>query len=196
MHRKQRMVGDGPQAQTRARINRRSFITVGAATILSTTPARGLLRGTPVGGLLREAFGGHASSRRDPRPSNTAAPLVAGAAVRGQVVAATKGAWTHSPTSYAYEWHRAHGSHPASGRRSYTIIPGATTRTYELQRDDEGARIAVKVIATNAHGTTGATSAYTPTITFRPLVNEARPAISDTSPKVGEIISVTNGIWS
>jgi hypothetical protein len=182
----------GPVARSKARVSRRAFIAAaGAATILAATPAGDLLRDTPDGGLLKGRLApfGLASAQA---PSNTAVPAVWGAAIPGQTLCATNGTWINSPTSYAYEWHRRRTSQPPA----FTVIPGATGSTYDLRPDDDGARIAVRVIAANVYGRTSATSGYTPTVSLRPLINEAPPKISTVTPEVGEVISVTNGRWA
>lgn len=84
-------------------------------------------------------------------PSNTVAPTITGYAVSGQVLTASTGTWTGSPTGYTYQWKRA-GSN----------ISGATSSTYTLVSGDVGNAITVAVVASNTGGAgSAATSAAT-----------------------------------
>src|SRR5690606_38669471 len=65
----------------------------------------------------------------------------------GQTLSVDNGTWTGSPTSYAYAW-KADG----------VAIDGATAATYELTDEEIGAVITCTVTATNAGGSTAATS--------------------------------------
>jgi hypothetical protein len=84
-------------------------------------------------------------------PAATTAPSVAGNARRGQTLTARVGAWTNSPTGYAYQWQR--------------LVPGgwediddATSPTYVARTDDLGRRLRVTVIASNEDGSASAAS--------------------------------------
>lgn len=66
----------------------------------------------------------------------------------GQQLTASTGTWTGSPSGYAYQW-----------KRDGADIAGATSSTYTLDPADENAMITVTVTATNAFGSTSATSA-------------------------------------
>jgi len=79
-------------------------------------------------------------------PVNTVLPNVTGSAVVGNVLSTTNGTWTNSPTSYAYQW-----------KRGATNI-GTNANTYTLVTADAGQSITCVVTATNAGGSTPATS--------------------------------------
>ena len=79
-------------------------------------------------------------------PVNTVLPNVTGSAVVGNVLSTTNGTWTNSPTSYAYQW-----------KRGATNI-GTNANTYTLVNADAGQSITCVVTATNAVGSTPATS--------------------------------------
>jgi hypothetical protein len=82
-------------------------------------------------------------------PSNTTAPSITGAAVIDGVLTCAPGAWTGSPT-FTFQW-----------LRDGTPIAGATQAKYTLTIDDTGHAITCRVSATNAGGSTSATSAAT-----------------------------------
>jgi hypothetical protein len=76
-----------------------------------------------------------------PVPTNTSVPTISGSAIVGQTLNASTGAWTSSPTGYAYRW-----------LRDGVAISGATAAAYTLQSADVGHAITVGVIASNAGG--------------------------------------------
>lgn len=81
-------------------------------------------------------------------PVNTLLPTITGVAQVGEVLTATPGTWTGSPTpTLSYQW-----------LRDGAIIPGATGTTYTLQAADETAEITVREVATNSKGTVAVVS--------------------------------------
>ena len=88
-----------------------------------------------------------------PGPTNTTAPLIGGSTVQGQTLTAGEGSWTGSPTSYAHQWQDCNAS--GTGCSS---VGGATASSYKLGAGDVGHTIRVVVTATNAGGSTPATS--------------------------------------
>jgi hypothetical protein len=80
-------------------------------------------------------------------PVMTSPPVVSGTATVGSTLSCTNGNWTYVPTGYGYVWLR--GGVP---------ITGATASTHVLVAADSGNNIACRVGATNAAGTTYATS--------------------------------------
>lgn len=83
------------------------------------------------------------------RPFMVSVPTVTGTAKVGETLTASPGTWQGSPT-FAYQW-LADGA----------AISGATAATRVLAEGDEGKVLAVRVTATNAGGSTVATSAAT-----------------------------------
>ena len=82
-------------------------------------------------------------------PVNTVLPTITGIAQVGEVLTATPGTWTGSPTpTFSYQW-----------LRDGAIIAGATGTTYTLQVADETAEITVREVATNSKGTVAVVSA-------------------------------------
>lgn len=82
-------------------------------------------------------------------PANTDVPAITGTAQVGQVLTASDGTWTGSPT-IARQW-KADGD----------AIAGATAVTYTPVAGDIGKAITVTVTATNSKGSVSSTSAAT-----------------------------------
>lgn len=77
-------------------------------------------------------------------PANTAAPVASATSLSvgaAGVASVTNGTWTHSPTSYTYQW-----------MRGGTAIAGATTNSHTLVAADEGFNLSCNVTAVNAAG--------------------------------------------
>ncbi len=108
-------------------------------------------------------------------PVNTAAPTVASTVpIVGYGEVSSTGTWTNSPTSYSYQWKRCNSS-----GGECTNISGATSATYTpVEADAEHTLVAV-VTATNAGGSTPASSAATSVVrpkawaTIPPLYSSA-----------------------
>lgn len=96
---------------------------------------------------------------RQPAPANTSAPTISGTATQGQTLTASRGSWSGSPTSYAYQWRDCD-----TAGNNCSDISGATGSSYTLTANDVGNTIRVVVTATNAGGSTPATSAATATV--------------------------------
>ncbi|MGE5691047.1 MAG: hypothetical protein ACM33B_10890 [Pseudomonadota bacterium] len=96
---------------------------------------------------------------RGAAPANTSPPTISGTPQSGQTLTASTGAWSNSPTSYAFQWQRCN----AAGA-SCANIPGETQSTRIVAGDDVGNRLRVLVTATNAVGSAQAASAPTDVI--------------------------------
>ena len=107
-----------------------------AITVTGTTY---YLRGT--GAYSLEISSGGVSA-----PVNTILPEITGGDTIGSLLTTDDGTWTGSPTSYAYQW-----------KRGATNI-GTNANTYTLVTADAGTNITCVVTATNAIGSTNATS--------------------------------------
>jgi hypothetical protein len=100
-----------------------------------------------------------------PAPVNSTLPVISGTTTIDSVLTTTNGTWTNSPTSYAYQW-----------KRGATNI-GTNANTYQLVPFDSTADITCVVTATNAGGSTPATSNtitadnYAPFNTVAPIVS-------------------------
>jgi hypothetical protein len=79
-------------------------------------------------------------------PVNTLIPSVSGSGYVGDLLTTTDGTWTGTPTSFSYQW-----------KRGATNI-GTNANTYTLVIADANTNITCVVTATNASGSTPATS--------------------------------------
>ena len=143
---------------------------------------------------LASALGGAARAQSQAAPSNTALPAITGTAAVGKTLAATPGAWSGTtPITYKYQWQRCDSS--GNGCASIT---GETSNNRQLVSDDVGHRLRVKVTATNASGSTSATSAASSIVTTSGSgtpTNTKEPSISG-SPVQGQTLQADHGTWS
>jgi hypothetical protein len=125
-------------------------------------------------------------------PVNTALPAVSGVAEEGSTLTSTAGAWSGSPTSYAYQWQDCNSAGDAC-----SSIGAATASSYRLAASDVGHTVRVVVTATNTVGSTPASSAATAVVVAGPVapVNTALPVISG-SDEEGQTLSASAGSWS
>ena len=79
-------------------------------------------------------------------PVNTSLPVISGTTTLGSVLTSTTGTWTNSRSSFPYQW--------ISG----VLHVGTNDNTYTLVQADSAAAITCVVTATNASGSTLATS--------------------------------------
>jgi hypothetical protein len=86
-------------------------------------------------------------------PLNTVTPTIMGSAMQGQTLTVTSGAWSNSPTSFAYQW-----QHCDAAGANCSPIGGASGQTYTLAAPDAGTTIRVSVTATNAVGSSQPTT--------------------------------------
>jgi hypothetical protein len=86
-------------------------------------------------------------------PTATKAPHISGKARVGKKLSGSHGSWTFAPTIYKLQWLRCN-SHGAG----CSSIGLATRTTYKLTSRDAGHRLRLRVTATNAAGSTVATS--------------------------------------
>lgn len=125
-------------------------------------------------------------------PVNTAAPVIDGVLRAGQVVTASSSWSGDGEIDYAYQWQRCDPSGAAC-----TAIGGASAQSYTLVAADVGDTIRVAVTATNAGGSTVATSAPTAVIRAAPAAptSVAAPSLTGAA-AVGSTLTAQNGSWS
>jgi hypothetical protein len=126
-------------------------------------------------------------------PQATAAPTVAGAAVRYATLTSTRGTWVGNATAYALQWRRCADA-VASGCES---IAGATAASYRATVADEDSYLSLGVRAT---GPGGATTEYTPAA--GPIAADPPVLVSGTvltAPAVvqqGATMKASKGTWT
>ena len=119
-------------------------------------------------------------------PTDTRLPSISGAAVLGQKLSASNGTWSNSPASFAYQWRDC--DHAGTGCKN---IKGATGSTRVLSAADVGQTLRVVVTATNAGGSTPATSHPTAVVTAAPAVTGVRLTASTFAAKAGTTLRLT-----
>jgi hypothetical protein len=135
-------------------------------------------------------FGLGSSRAAGNAPVSTAAPTLSGAAQEGQTITTSNGGWSGAPTSFAYAWSQC----DASGG-SCTTISGVATAGYVAATADVGHTLRVTVTATNADGSTKATSAPSAVVSSATApTNTTAPAISG-STEVGSTLTADQGAW-
>ena len=156
---------------------------------------RRLIKRSILGGALALAVAsivvGSGIAAATAKPSNTVSPKIIGAARVGQVQTGDRGTWTNSPTSYAYVWLRCN---PGGG--NCNSISGATGTTYTLATADEGHTVRFRVTATNADGSTTATSSPTAVVLAADKpANTAAPTIAGVA-QDRQTLTGSNGTWT
>ena len=115
---------------------------------------------TVVAAILGFATAGSGTAASTVKPSNTEPPKLTGTPEEGKTLTATNGEWTGTaPIKYIYRFLRC-------DKDGADCFAGGTTtqKTYKLVKQDVGNTIRVRVIASNADGSTTATSAPTAVI--------------------------------
>jgi len=129
--------------------------------------------------------------RAELAPVVTRVPVISGTAQEGQTLTASKGAWLHKPTSYAYQWQRCNAAGEACAP-----IAAATAATYTATAVDVGSTIRVAVTARNSVGSATGVSAQTAVvIAAAPPVNTAPPAITGLVQQ-GQTLTGSAGAWT
>ena len=94
------------------------------------------------------------------KPSNITPPSISGSPVLGQTLTADPGLWSGTaPITYGYQWRSCN---PSGG--NCQNVAGATGRNYNLRQADVGTTLRFRVNASNAVGSTTATSVPTAVI--------------------------------
>jgi subtilase family protein len=105
-------------------------------------------------------------------PGNRGLPTINGATVVGGTLTADAGSWSRSPAGFSYQWQRC-----LLG--ICLPVAGATSASYAVSAADQGATFEVVVTASNAAGSTQATSAATsPVVLPAPAAGGSSPVVT------------------
>jgi hypothetical protein len=128
------------------------------------------------------------------KPVATTPPVISGDPTVGQTLTTSRGSWRNSPGRFAYAWSRCD---VGSNSTACTPIAGATAPAYTLVAADQGFTVRSHVTATNAQGTTSATSDPTLPIVPGPgaPTSTVAPSISG-STSVGQTLTAEPGSWT
>jgi hypothetical protein len=139
-------------------------------------------------------FAGAGAAAGAAAPQNTSPPTISGTPQEGMQLSGDKGVWSGAPTTYDYFWMRCD-----KNGGSCSGISGANALTYSLGSADVGNTVRFKVRATNADGSTSASSVPSAVIAAaaKPAlpVNTSPPTISGTA-QAGQRLTGANGTWS
>jgi outer membrane protein assembly factor BamB len=131
-----------------------------------------------------------AAEAKRPVPVSTSPPTLSGNAVQGTTLTGSNGTWGNNPTAYADQWQRC----DVSGA-SCVAIAGATSLTYTLAQADVGSTVRLLVTATNAGGSSSATSAPTAVVVPLPPASTAAPTIAG-SAVLAATLTASAGTWA
>lgn len=127
--------------------------------------------GAIVAAVVALAVSGTGAALSTAAPVNTTPPTISGTPQNGSTLTADRGKWSNSPTSFSYQWERCD-----ENGASCSDINGATDNKYTLKGVDVGNTLRVRVKATNADGSTSATSVPTAVIKAKPAPPPPPPA--------------------
>jgi hypothetical protein len=94
------------------------------------------------------------TSSAPPPPANTSAPAITGTPIRGRTLSVSRGSWSNSPSSFAYQWQRCD-----TAGKACVDLGGETGADHSLAQGDVGHRLRAVVTAANLGGSASATSA-------------------------------------
>jgi hypothetical protein len=123
-------------------------------------------------------------------PALASTVTILGSPEEGQVLSASPGSWlSSSEVTYAYQWQ----SCDESGAQC-SDLPGETSSSFTVNDAVLGDALRVRVTASNANGSTSATSAATEQA-FATLANVARPSVSESGTQE-PVFAATEGMWT
>jgi PKD repeat protein len=107
----------------------------------------------------------HQVTVRAAKPVNTGLPQISGDALTGDKLTASTGTWTNNPTSFDYQWQRC----GKNGGGCQDILAASDESFWGPTPDEINFTVRVVVTATNASGSTSATSQPTAVVEPPPL---------------------------
>ena len=147
-----------------------STYTLVAADVSGTV--RVVVTATNAGGSAAATSTQTAAVASAPVPGNTGLPVISGTPTEGQALNTTNGTWTNTPTSFAYQWQRCDNA-----GANCTNIAGATNSAYTLVSADVAKTLRAIVTATNASGSTPATSAQSAVVQALPTTSFGKTSV-------------------
>jgi hypothetical protein len=124
-------------------------------------------------------------------PINVTPPSVTGSARDGELLSASDGSWSGTPTiTVTRSWRRCE-----AGGTDCANIPGATGVTYALGPADVGRTIRVRVTAANSGGQRSVDSEAGAPVAAIPPASAARPVLSGAA-REGEELALGDGEWT
>jgi Subtilase family len=131
---------------------------------------------------LSEPVGG--STAPPAAPTIGSPPTISGTAEEGQLLSASTGTWSGSPTAYGFQWRRCD-----SGGANCAAIAGASGQSYALGAADVGSTLRVAVTAANAGGAATAESAPTAKVAAEPVAPPPSQTLSFSGSLTAKILS-------
>lgn len=117
-------------------------------------------------------------------PINSALPIISGTTTQGQTLTVSNGSWNNGPTGFTFQWQRGGAN-----------ISGAVASSYLLVSGDIATTITCVVTASNAAGSTPATSVGVGPIVSAAPTNSTAPVISGVATQ-GNTLTVADGTWA
>jgi aryl-phospho-beta-D-glucosidase BglC (GH1 family) len=117
-------------------------------------------------------------------------PAISGTLKSGSTLSASKGTWTSTPSSYAYQWYRCDDA-----GNSCVAISGATGSTYTLTDTDADKRLRVRL---NVTASTGSQTALSPATSMVQTLAPSIAALPTISGQVmaGQVLTASKGGWN
>jgi hypothetical protein len=129
-------------------------------------------------------------------PQSTSSPTIEGNADQpfvGDTLRASRGTWSGSPTTYAYQWDRCDAT---GDRQNCAAIPGANSVSYTVQKADVNHTLRVRVTARNADGATTKDSKGTGVVSDNVAPKNIAQPRTTGSATVGSTLTAVNGNWA
>jgi hypothetical protein len=135
-------------------------------------------------------------------PQASAEPTVGGTAQAGRVLRATRGRWAGTrPITFSFQWVRCGPDGGAADGSNCAAISGAAGASYRLAQADVGARLRVRVTASNAAGSRTVASNATAAVRAAPAPapapprNTREPSIVGSTVQ-GQALAAGGGTWT
>ena len=130
-------------------------------------------------------------------------PSISGTLVQGRLVFADVGTWGgETPLSFAYQWVRCGADGGLSDGSNCPSISGATSSRYTLSADDVGARLRIRIAASNNLGAQTVASNATATVQSSSTTTPSQAPANTRAPVIfgqpvrGEQLTSSVGLWT